>query len=129
MIFRKFIVTVSVLFSFFAAVAHEGHDSATVKSLYGGIVKKTKNTFVEVLQDEEIEIYVSNHDYKTIVGPKLDIKAVADIKGKKIPLKLDLRKSNYVVTTDLSKEKHFKLSIVLKIDGKEESVIFPLEKN
>lgn len=81
------------------------------------------------MQDEEIEIYVSNHDYKTIVGPKLDIKAVADIKGKKIPLKLDLKKSNYVVTTDLSKEKHFKLNIVLKIDGKEESVIFPLEKN
>lgn len=128
MTFKKLLILITFIFSS-SLLAHEGHDSATAKSLYGGIVKKTKNAFVEVLQDENIEIYISNHDYKSIVGPKLEIKAVADIKGKKIPLKLEMKKTNYVVVTDLSKEKHFKLNVILKSDGKEETVIFPLEKN
>jgi hypothetical protein len=128
MTFKKLLILITFILSS-SILAHEGHDSATAKSLYGGVVKKTKNAFVEVLQDEAIEIYISNHDYKSIVGPKLEIKAVADIKGKKIPLKLEMKKTNYVVVTDLSKEKHFKLNVILKNDGKEETVIFPLEKN
>lgn len=128
MTFKKLLILISFIFSS-AIFGHEGHDSATAKSLYGGVVKKTKNAFVEVLQDETIEMYVSSHDYKSIVGPKLDIKASAEIKGKKLPLNLEMKKANYVVTTDLSKEKHFKLNVVLKSDGKEETVTFPLEKN
>ena len=126
--FRNLFFLITLIFTSITVLGHEGHDSATVKSLYGGIVKKTKNSFVEVLQDEAIEIYVSNHDYKSLVGPKLDIKAVADIKGKKLPLKLEMKKSNYIILTDLSKEKHFKLNVILKIDGKDETVTFPLEK-
>lgn len=129
MTFKKLLLFVTLTFLSMVVVAHEGHDSATAKSLYGGTVKKTKNTFVEVLQDESIEIYVSNHDYKSIVGPKLQIQANADIKGKKIPLKLEMKKTNYVVTTDLSKEKHFKLNVMLKTDGKEETATFALENN
>ncbi len=129
MIFKRNLVFVFFILLCSSVFAHEGHDSATAKSLYGGVVKKTKNAFVEVLQDEAIEVYVSNHDYKSIVGPKLEIKAVAEIKGKKIPLKLEMKKMNYVVMTDLTKEKHFKLNIILKNDGKEESVVFPLENN
>lgn len=128
MTFKKLLILITFTLSS-SIFAHEGHDSATAKSLYGGVVKKTKNAFVEVLQDETIEIYVSNHDYKSIVSPKLEIKAVAEIKGKKLPLKLELKKTNYVVVTDLSKEKHFKLNVILKSDGKEETVAFPLEKN
>ena len=98
--------------------------------VYGGVVKKTKNTYVEVLQDEKIEIYVSDHDYKSLVGStKLSLKATADVKGKKIPLTLQLNKNNYIVSTDLSKEKHFKLFVELIVNGKEETATFPLEKN
>lgn len=129
MIFKKLLVLVTIMLSCSSVLAHEGHDSATAKSLYGGIVKKTKNAFVEVLQDETIEIYVSGHDYKSIVGPKLEISAIAEVKGKKTPLKLEMKKTNYVVLTDLSKEKHFKLIVILKSNGKEETVAFPLEKN
>lgn len=129
MTFRKLFFLASLIVTSASVLAHEGHDSATAKSQYGGVVKKSKNAFIEVLQDEVIEIYISGHDYKSIVGPKLDIKAEADIKGKKIPLKLEMKKNNYVVMTDLSKEKHFKLNIILKNDNKDETVSFPLEKN
>lgn len=128
MTFKKILFLITFILSS-SILAHEGHDSATAKSLYGGTVKKTKDAFIEVLQDEMIEIYVSSHDYKNIVGPKLEIKAVADIKGKKMPLKLEMKKMNYVVVTDLSKEKHFKLNVIVKSNGKEETVTFPLEKN
>lgn len=107
--------------------AHEGHDSAVAKSLHGGVVKKSKNAFVEVLQDENIEIYITNHDYKNIISPALEVKAFADVKGKKIPLSLESKKTNYIVTTDLKKEKHFKLNISMKFGAKEETVVFPLE--
>lgn len=129
MTFRKLFFLAALTFTSISIMAHEGHDSATAKSLYGGVVKKTKNTFVEVLQDEVIEIYVSGHDYKSLVGPKLTIKAEADVKGKKIPLKLEIKKNSYVVMTDLSKEKHFKLNITIKNDNKDEAVTFPLEQN
>lgn len=127
--FRNLVILFSLLISSISLNAHEGHDSATAKSLYGGVVKKTKNTYVEVLQDEKIEIYVSDHEYKSLIGSsKLSLKATADVKGKKMPLKLELNKNNYIVVTDLSKEKHFKLIIELKVNEKEETATFPLEK-
>lgn len=107
--------------------AHEGHDSATAKSLHGGIVKKTANAYVEVLQDEQIEIYISNHDYKNFITPKLEVSAFADVKGKKTPLKLESKGTHFVVTTDLKNEKHFKLNVVIKNNKKEEAAVFPLE--
>lgn len=126
--FRKLFLLATLIVTSASVIAHEGHDSATAKSQYGGVVKKSKNAFVEVLQDEVIEIYVSGHDYKSLVGPNLIIKAEADVKGKKVPLKLEMKKNNYVVVTDLSKEKHFKLNIILKNDNKDETLSFPLEK-
>lgn len=124
------------VFLFFAAlsmfslrgIAHEGHDSATIKSLYGGIVKKSASAFFEIIQEEgKIEIYVSDHNYKNIVTQTLAVSAFADIKGKKIPLKLNLVSNKLLVVTDLKREKFFKLNVILKLAGKEESVIFPLE--
>ncbi len=123
----KTLITVCCLLLSFNSFSHEGHDSGTAKSMHGGIVKKSKNAFVEVIQDEVIEIYISNHDYKNMIAPGLLVTSFADVKGKKIPLKLESKKTHYVVTTDLKKEKHFKLNVVIKIDGKEESVTFPLE--
>ena len=128
MIFKQLILCL-FLFSNFVVNAHEGHDSAMAKSLYGGIVKKTLNSYVEVLKDESVEIYISTHGYKNMISPKLSVNAIAEVKGRSIPLKLELKKTSYVVTTDLSKEKHFKLKIILKINGKDEIVVFPLENN
>ena len=127
MTFKKMFTLVLFVLSLSSAFAHEGHDSATAKSLYGGIVKKSANTFVEVVQDEGIEIYINDHDYKNLVSPALEVTAVAEVKGKKIPLKLEQRKNNYLVTTDLKKEKHFKLNVSMKFKNKWETVVFPLE--
>ena len=126
--FKKLLIVTLLTFTSVLAIAHEDHSAATIKSLHGGVVKKSASTFVEVIQEEgKIEIYVSSHDYKNLVSPKLEVSAFADVKGKKIPLKLNPTKSNLLVVTDLKKEKHFKLNVILKIAGKDEVVVFPLE--
>lgn len=127
MIFKKLAIALSVIFLSMSVQAHEGHDSAMVKSLHGGMVKKSTSTYVEVLQDEKVEIFVTSHDYKNLVNPSFQITAMAEVKGKKIPLKLEIKKDNVLVLTDLKQEKHFKLNILMKINGKEEAVSFPLE--
>jgi hypothetical protein len=124
---KSFIVLIFSLFSL-QLMAHEGHETATAKSLHGGMVKKSKNAYVEVLQEEgKIEIYISSHDYKNLISPELNVEAFAETKGSKIPLKLRPTVKFIEVVTDLKKEKHFKLSVVLKMKGTAESVVFPLE--
>lgn len=125
--FKKGITVLFLALFAHSVTGHEGHDSALAKSQFGGIVKKTKNAYIEVVKDETIEIYVMNHDYKSLATPTLKVNAVAETKGKKIPLKLDLKDKKFVVATDLSKEKHFKLNVQVKIDTKDESAVFPLE--
>lgn len=127
MSFKKIALVIIFTLTSFSLYAHEGHESGMTKSLYGGIVKKSKNFFVEVVQDESIEIYITDHEYKNLVSPKLAVSAYADVKGKKIPLKLESHSKNLTVTTDLKKEKHFKLNVVVKFNGKDEEVVFPLE--
>lgn len=127
MTFKKTALAVVFAFTSLSIHSHEGHDTGATKSLQGGIVKKTKNTFVEVVQDEKFEIYVTDHNYKNLISPNFKVSAFADVKGKKIPLKLESHGTNLSVVTDLKKEKHFKLNVVLKINGLEEQVSFPLE--
>lgn len=127
MSFKKIVLIVAFTLTSFAAHSHEGHDAGIAKSLHGGIVKKTKNAFVEIVQDDKIEIYVTDHNYKNLISPGFLVSAFAELKNKKIPLKLEPHNLNLIVVTDLKKEKHFKLNVVLKISGKEEQVTFPLE--
>lgn len=109
-------------------MAHEGHSETSLKSMHGGIVKKTSNAFIEVVQEEgKTEIFVTGHDYKNIVEPKLALKASAETKGKILPLDLAIEKDHYLVTTDLKKEKHFKLNVLIKNAAKEEKASFALE--
>ena len=127
MIFKQFVVAVCLLSFSFATFSHEGHDNGIAKSMHGGIVKKTKNTYIEVLQDESIDIYISNHDYKNIISSNLKISINAIMKNKKTPIEFKISENHLKVITDLKKEKHFKLNINVMIEGKEESVVFPLE--
>lgn len=129
MIFKKSLL--SLLFCFFSVqvLSHEGHESAGLKSLYGGVVKKSPNAFVEVVQEEgKIEIYISNHEYQNIIASKLALSSFAEVKGKKIPLKLKKMDNHFEVINELKKEKHFKLNVSFKLgSNSEETVVFPLE--
>ena len=127
MSFKKTALALIFAFTSLSIYSHEGHDTGATKSLHGGIVKKSKNAFVEIVQDEKVEIYVTDHSYKNLISSNFIVSAFADVKGKKIPLKLESHGSNLSVVTDLKKEKHFKLNVVLKINGQEEQVSFPLE--
>jgi hypothetical protein len=125
--FKSLLVVALITLTSFTGFAHEGHETVGAKSLHGGVVKKSKNVFVEVVQDENIEIYITDHAYKNAISSHMPVSAYADVKGKKIPLKIESHNSNYIVTTDLKKEKHFKLNVVIKFNGKDEKVVFPLE--
>ncbi|MDO9182704.1 MAG: hypothetical protein Q7U04_09860 [Bacteriovorax sp.] len=110
------------------SLAHEGHSETSLKSIHGGIVKKTSNAFIEILQEDgKIEIFVTGHDYKNIIVPKLAFSATAQTKTKSIPLVLLVENDHYIVANDLKNEKHFKLNIVLRKSGKEEKTSFALE--
>ena len=127
--FKLLAVSLAVLATFsFNTMDHEGHNETSLKSLHGGIVKKTSNAFIEVLQQEgKTEIYVTGHDYKNIVDAKLPLKAVAELKDKSLTLGLAIVKDHYLVTTDLKKEKHFKLVVHIINANKEENASFALE--
>jgi glutamate/tyrosine decarboxylase-like PLP-dependent enzyme len=126
--FKNLSLAILLSFSSVFVFAHEDHSATTIKSLHGGIVKKSASTFVEVIQEEgKVEFYISNHENKNIVSPKLEVTAFAEVKGKKIPLKLKATNNAFEVMTDLKKEKHFKLNVIIKIAEKEEKVVFPLE--
>ena len=129
MIFKKSLLSLLFCFLSVQVFAHEGHDAATIKSMHGGIVKKTKSAYVEVVQEEgKIEIYISNHDYQNISTSTLAVTAIADVKGKKIPLKLNAMDNHFEIANELKNEKHFKLNIDIKLaKSKKESVVFPLE--
>jgi hypothetical protein len=127
--FKLFTIVALIVISF-NVFSHEGHTETSLKSLHGGVVKKTSNTVVEVVQEDgKTEIYVTGHDYKSIAEKSLGITANAEVKGKKIPLTLNLEKDHYVVITDLKNVKHFKLNVLVKSSGKEEKASFALENN
>ncbi|MBC7714882.1 MAG: hypothetical protein H7177_16160 [Rhizobacter sp.] len=122
------LITLSLTLFSLNTFAHEGHSETSLKSLHGGIVKKTSNSFIEVVQEDgKTEIFVTGHDYKSIVDSKLGLKANAEVKGKTLPLELAIEKDHYLVSTDLKKEKHFKLNVLIKNTPKEEKASFALE--
>ena len=125
--FKYLIFSMLAIFSL-EVLGHEGHSETSLKSIHGGIVKKTSNTFIEVVQEDgKTEVYVTGHDYKNIVDQKLGLKANAEVKGKKLVLELAVVQDHYLLLTDLKKEKHFKLNVLLNISGKQEKASFALE--
>lgn len=133
--FFKKMVLVSMIFSSFSVLAHEGHKEAALKSMYGGVVKKTTNTFVEAVQEgNEVQIYIRDHDDKGIAHSDLQVTGeVKDSKKKVEPLKLAAVAGKfYKVQNDTSKHPFF--SVKLLISGKvktgkfsKEEVVFNLE--
>jgi hypothetical protein len=117
--FNLFFALLTILITF-NGVAHEGHSETSLKSIHGGIVKKTNNAFIEVVQDEgKIEIFVTGHDYKNIIDPKLSFKAIAEAKAKKIPLTLLIEKDHYLITPGFWKVDQQTLKQLINRGGKE----------
>lgn len=108
-----------------SALAHEGHKEASLKSFHGGIVKKTTNAFVEVVQLEgDVQIYLRDHDDKAlevsgvVVGGEFK-----DSKKKVQPLQLKLEAGKYYKVLNDTKNQNF-FSLTIKITGKSKNITF-----
>lgn len=136
MLKNGFVVFFVMLFST-SLLAHEGHKEATLKSMYGGVVKKTTNTFIEAVQEgNEVQLYIRDHDDKII--PQTDLQITGEIKDskKKVEaIKVEaIAGKFYKVKNDTSKHPFF--SVVVIVSGKvktgkfsNEKVVFNLENS
>lgn len=101
-----------------------------LKASHGGIVKKTNNAILEVVQEKErTSIYITGHDRKTLTDKKLSLSAIAQINGKEYPLNLSFENDHYSASpanTYLHKEKNFVLMLTISFSGKTDKASFHL---
>lgn len=117
-----------VLFALSLSVlGHEGHDTSSIKSRFGGVVKSSKNAFIEVVQSgKSLEIYLVEHSGKEI--QKFDhVKLIAESKGKTQELKWQADGKKIIVSALPSDFRHFKLTVSFEANKKVESSVFNLE--
>ncbi len=102
-----------------------------LKAVHGGIVKKTNNAILEVVQDKErTSIYITGHDRKTITDKKLSLSAIAQVNGKEYPLTLSFENDHYSASpanSYLHKEKNFVLMLTISFSGKVDKASFHLK--
>lgn len=117
--------------------AHEGHKEASLKSYHGGLVKKTTNTFVEIVQLEgDILVYLRDHNDKAVNSKKVVLTGdFKDSKKKIQPLTLKDEGGKFFKVLNNTKGESF-FSVILKINGEingvkanNEQVTFNLENS
>lgn len=105
-----------------------------VTAKHGGILQKTENVYLEVVQDKDktkANIYITGHDRKKIDDKSLSLSAIAHIKGKQYPIELSYENDHYStspVNTYLHGEKNYVLMLTISFSGKVEKANFPLGK-
>jgi hypothetical protein len=100
------------------------------KAKHGGVIKKTSNAILEVVQDKEhTSIYITGHDHKNITDKQLSLSAIAQIDGKQYPLQLSFSNNHYSVNpanSYLHKEKNFVLMLTITFSGTVDRASFNL---
>ncbi|RPJ74295.1 MAG: hypothetical protein EHM20_10845 [Alphaproteobacteria bacterium] len=98
---------------------------------HGGIVKKTSNAFLEVVQEKErTSIYITGHDHKNITDKKLSLSAIAHVNGKKFPVQLSFENDHYSaspVNSYLHKENNYVLMLTISFSGTVDRADFNLK--
>ncbi|MFA6236353.1 MAG: hypothetical protein WC635_03410 [Bacteriovorax sp.] len=116
---------------FIASQAFSTDDIPELKAKHGGIVKKTKKAFLEVVQEKErTSIYITGHDHKNITDNKLSLSAIAQIDGKSIPVQLSFENDHYSASpanSYMHKEKNFVLMITIKFSDTIDRASFNLK--
>lgn len=108
-------------------------DVNEVTAKHGGIVKKTNNAILEVVQDKErTSIYITGHDHKNITDKKLSLKAIAQVNGKQYPVNLSFENDHYSASpanSYLHKEKNYVLMLTISFSGTVDRATFNLGRN
>lgn len=123
-----------VIFLFVLAFAYNqsfGDELAEFKAQHGGIIQKTDNTFLELVQEKErTSIYITGHDHKNITDKKLSLSAIAEANGKRYPIQLSFENDHYSASpanSYLHKEKNYVLMLTINFSGKVEKANFNLK--
>ena len=126
---KKYLFAFAIMF--FSTIAICLEEPAEITAKHGGIVKKTSNAFLEVVQDKErTSIYITGHDHKNISDKKLSLSAIANIDGKQYPLQLSYENDHYSASpanSYMHKEKNFVLMLSISFSGKVDRASFNLK--
>jgi hypothetical protein len=121
-----------ILLCFFSAKLVAG-DVEVIKSMHGGLVKKTDSAIIEFVQTgDKANIYITDMNKKNLANQKLTIAAIANIKGKEYPMNLTYENDHYALTPlqKLKEEQNFVISfsISFPLPGKTEKTSFKIGK-
>lgn len=112
-----------------------GQDSeeAILKAKHGGIVKKTSNAILEVVQEKErTSIYITGRDHKNITDQKLSLSAIARIGNKEYPLQISYENDHYSAkpaNSYMHDERNMVLMLTIKFPNKIDRATFNLGRN
>jgi hypothetical protein len=124
---KNLIFSLSLFFSMLC-FAHEGHDNSSLKSQYGGIIKRSSSYYIELVQEGAAnQIYIMDHNYKISREKGLLVSVEIVSKSGKKKQNLFYKKDFFEFVPELKNENHFKVIISLKNKDKLENVEFNLE--
>lgn len=126
---KKYFLLAFIALTSLAVVALEDQPEFAAK--HGGIVKKTTNAFLEVVQDKDrTSIYITGHDHKNITDQKLSLSAIANVNGKQYPVKLSFENDHYSTgpaNSYLHAEKNHVLMLTISFSGTVDRAAFKLK--
>jgi hypothetical protein len=103
------------------------------KAKHGGIIKKTENTFLEIVHNnDKTDIYITGHDHRNIADKELSLSAIAQVNGKNYPVTLKLENDHYSASpanSYLHKENNFVLMLTISFSGTVDRATVHLGRN
>jgi hypothetical protein len=122
-----------VLCLFILTIAQAQENIPELKASHGGLVKKTNNAILEVVQDKEhTSVYITGHDHKNITDDKLSLSAIARIGGKEYPMHISVENDHYSVgpaNSYMHKERNMVLMLTVKLPNSIDRATFNLGRN
>ena len=108
-------------------------DVDVIKSMYGGVAKKTDTATIEFVQTKDQgNLYITGPQKNNMANQKLSVSAIANINGKEYPLILNYENDHYSLSpyAKLKDEKNFVLSFTISFPfpGKTEKAVFKIAK-
>ncbi len=129
---KKYLLALGLILTYATnLLAVDAQSESEIKAMHGGVVKKTSNAFLEVVQEKErTSIYITGHDHKNITDKKLSLSALALVNGKQYPVQLSFENDHYSVNpanTYLHKQNNFVLMLTISFSGKVDRASFDLK--
>ncbi len=127
------IALTAVFFSHGTILAHDGHGLSTVTAPKGGVIRNTKDFYLELVRHENhLRVFVYDHDLKPLDVSKYTASFAATL-PKKTPEKLkpEVKADHWELTFDAKGAHRYTLSVTASNNGhdnKAEWVVEPRKK-